>query len=454
MSVSKLWHNLVTSNLDIPEDSLTLKKIRLINFIILLAVPINLIFIYVNYVTDQKIFAFFNILIVMVMSLVFFYLRRSQEHVNLASHGTLLGIFLVHAPSLLQGGIANSGFLWFFLFPLFAVFLAGRRLGLLWIAALVLTIAMTYLFQDLFILPYEPIFLIFLIIVLLVETAYVIFSHNIQKRYETLLAQKNERLKHLTQNLQAEVNEQIVLMRAKDKQLEQQAKMASVGEMMSFISHQWKQPISVISALVQNLQISLEFEEQKEDADIVAVYDNILEQTELMMTTMKDFLNLSNSKVINQRFSVKHAIDMVATLVSPSFVSRYIDLVVDDENDHFLHGKENELIHALMNIVNNARDIILERDIQQAKVSVSLSSNDDYITIKVEDNAGGIDDAVMAKIFDPYFSTRMKSGGTGLGLHMSKKIIEEHFNGYIEVHNGEAGAHFVIYLKRYEDEHA
>jgi signal transduction histidine kinase len=446
MSIKSLLHNLVTSNLNISEDSLALKKVRLINFIILLAIPINTLFIYVNYITDQKIFALFNVLIVVVMGVTFVYLRRSEENIQRASHGVLLGVFLVHAPALLQGGIANSGFLWFFLFPLFAVFLTGRQQGLKWIGALLLTIVTTFVFQDYFSLPYEPIFLVFLCIVLCVETVYVLFSHNVQRRYEVLLAHKNQKLKHLTENLQEEVDKQLLLMRMKDQQLEQQSKMASVGEMMSFISHQWKQPISVIATMVQNAQLSIELDD-KIQTDNAVLYEGILRQTELMNSTMRDFLKLANSNVRKEHFSLKHSLNLVISLVSSTFVAKNITLKIDVKDDVTLYGKENELIHTVMNVVNNARDVLVERNVANAEVNVFLRHMGNQALLTVCDNGGGVPEEILPKVFEPYFSTKLDSGGTGLGLYMTKKILEENFDASIDVVNSQDGACFRLFFQ-------
>ena len=450
MNIKDIFCNLATANLPIAEDDFRLKKVRLINFILLLGIPINTLFIFVNYASQQFLFAIFNILIVTVMSGTFFYLRASKDHIYLASHLTILGMFLIHLPALFQGGIANSGFLWFFLFPLFAIFLTGRNAGRIWIALLFSSIFIVFAFSSYLTLPYEPIYHIFLLIALSLESAYVLFAESIQHRYEMELSLTNKTLEHLTQNLQDEVDKQVAITRSQDSLLSQQSKMASVGEMMNNISHQWKQPLSTINVLIQNVEVARDLGDDNIDLLMKTTLQSVLNQTELMQTTMKDFLDFSRPDLHTKLFSLNHAIHMMQTLVESSFTAHQLKLTYKPlERNIRLHGKENEFVHAIMNIVNNAKDALLERKISVGIVSLSLIENESQVILYVCDNAGGIEEGIISKVFDPYFSTKLEHGGTGLGLHMSSKIIKESFQGSIEVINNDEGACFIITLNHH-----
>ncbi len=446
MSIKTFFHMLITSNFDLQESDVALKKVRLINFILLLAIPINALFIYANCMSDHMMFALFNILIVLVMSFTFFHLRRSKQHIHSASHLTILGMFLIHVPALLQGGIANSGFVWFFLFPLFSIFLTGRDAGRKWILLLFLFIIATFIFQKYLSLPYDPIYLIFLLAALTVETLYVLFSHNIQTRYEAELAHKNYALEQLTHHLETAVKKQLDTIRSKETLLLQQSKMASVGEMMSFIAHQWKQPISTINVMVQNLQLSQALNVDNIEGLSEQTHHNILEQTALMITTMHDFLHFARPSS-EALFKSEHALHMLEQLVSVDFQNQNIDLIFKGlETPLSLYGKENEFVHALMNIVNNAKDALLEKNIEDPSIIVDTYSQNNKIIITISDNAGGIPEDLLPQIFDAYFSTKLDHGGTGLGLHLSHKIISENMHGHIDVSNTDRGACFTLTL--------
>lgn len=447
MRAKNIFYNLISSNLPIAEDDIRLKKVRLMNFILLLGIPINSLFIFINYATQQMLFALFNILVVTIMSFTFFYLRASKDHIYRASHLVIFAMFLIHVPALFQGGIANSGFLWFFLFPLFAIFLTGRNAGRIWIAILFTPIVIVFLLSSQLTLPYEPVYLIFLLVALSLESVYVLFFESIQDRYERELSLKNRTLEHLTQNLQDEVYKQVAITRSQDSLLSQQSKMASVGEMMNNISHQWKQPLSTINILIHNVEVAQELEDKNIDQLTQSTLQSILNQTELMQSTMKDFLNFSRPDLQTQDFSLNHAINMMQTIVTSSFTAHKLELNYEPlQEDIKLHGKENEFVHAIMNIVNNAKDTLLERAIPMGKVNLSFTLSKTDVILYICDNAGGIKEKNIDKVFEPYFSTRVKVGGTGLGLHMSTKIIKESFQGSIRVINSDDGACFIITL--------
>jgi signal transduction histidine kinase len=464
LSIRSFFHNLITSNLPLEETDIQLKKVRLINFILLLATPINTFFIYVNYASEQYRFAAFNVVMVIVMLISFFMLRRSEKNILFAANGTLLGMYISHLAALLQGGIANSGFVWFFLFPLFALFLTGPKIGKRWLAVLFASIIITFMLQDHLPLPYEPIYLVFILIALILESFYVRFSQRIQLRYEAELSEKNQALKaltgelqqsneelqHLTDHLQAEVKEQVALVRSKDNILTQQAKMASVGEMMSFISHQWKQPITTIDVTVQNVQLAKELEAENLQQLSDEAFADILTQTSLMLTTMREFLQFSRPSE-DKAFTISHAFEMLQQLIGANFRNHNVELTMNQPSHALtLHGKENEFVHAIMNIANNAKDVFSEKNIVGGKVAFDVKEDNEIIILTVSDNAGGIPKDIINNIFEAYFSTKLDKGGTGLGLHMSHKIITENMHGDISVKNSSEGACFTLTIPKYK----
>lgn len=458
MAKASILHNLLTSNFKIQETDINLKKVRLINFILLLATPINTLFIFANYASNQYLFAAFNIAIVIVMSFSFFFLRRSISHLQIAAHGALLGMFISHVAALLQGGIANSGFVWFFLFPLFAIFLTGRHVGRIWLAVLFFTIALTFALQNVLTLPYEPIYLVFILIALILESFYVLFQQAIQLRYESELdsknselhkltddlKQSNHELTYLTDNLQKEVTEQVSIVRSRDNLLNQQSKMASLGEMMSFISHQWKQPIAIISTTALSAQLAKELEVDDLAEQYTEAFIQIIEQTKLMHSTMKDFLNFARPNK-NENFTIVHALTILEQLISANFLYSNITLKLSQEDSSLmLYGKENEFVHAVMNIANNTKDALENQTRKDGELYIHIKKQGDRIIITMNDNAGGISNDIIDHVFEAYTSTKLDKGGTGLGLHMSHKIITKHMNGLLTVSNEDKGARFTL----------
>ena len=440
--------NIIHSGLKLEKDSLDFKKIQLINFIILLAFPFLMLFVLLNYKLNQNIFAIVNVLVIIFFSLAFFRLRQGEQHIPFASTNVLLGMFIIHSTALFQGGILNSGFLWIFLFPLFAIFLKGRTIGMRWIGALLAAIVAMYILIlfSYFTVPYDKNYLIFIFLVLSIEVSYVLFSYAIQVKYEKDIASKNRELQILTDGLEERVAQEVQKSRQKDIMLSQQSRMASVGEMMGHISHQWKQPLGTINVLVQNVQLARVLDDQ--DNDLVdEMLPQILKQTTLMTQTIRDFLSFSKPLDKDHTFSVKNAIENLYGFIGGTLRAKNIDFVqnLTDRNSNIL-GRENQLIHALMNIVNNAKEVLLSENIQNPRIILSLMVKDEFVELFIEDNAGGIPKEVMPFIFDVYFSTKEASGGTGLGLYMSRQIIKEVMGGTLTVDNGELGARFHITL--------
>ena len=146
-------------------------------------------------------------------------------------------------------------------------------------------------------------------------------------------------------------------------------------------------------------------------------------------------------------FSVNDVIDSCLEMLNPTFTKYGLFIKFENDNKFYSNGYPNELAQALINILNNAKDALFENNIKDKKIEIKLEKIKNKIVLSIFDNAGGIADDIIDKIFDPYFSTKDKDNGTGLGLYMSKLIIQDHMNGDIKVVNTEVGACFRIYLQ-------
>jgi signal transduction histidine kinase len=284
-----LYTNCVTANLGLPADTLDYKKVRIINFFLYLVVVIDLALIGENFKLGQVLYAYSNILAAVSAAVTIVILRRGKVYIPLASHLTIIVMIIILIPALFEGGIANSGFVWFFLTPPFAVHLLGQRDGLRWVYFLLLTIALVFVFVDQKSLPYDKAFLIYLSLSLIVETAFSIYLLNIQKHFALEVKQKNDELLLLTETLHEKVKMEVDASRKKDALISQQSKMAAVGDMVSSISHQWKQPLTTISTIVQSLQIAMQLgtdDERMRETSLSKIHM----QTTLMEETMRDFL--------------------------------------------------------------------------------------------------------------------------------------------------------------------
>ena len=241
-----------------------------------------------------------------------------------------------------------------------------------------------------------------------------------------------------------DITERTLLKIEKAKQekiLIQKSKMASMGEMIANIAHQWRQPLSQISGLFLDIDSAYTFKElnKKYLDERVNEANDLLEY---MSKTIDDFRNFFNPNSKKEDFLIKDAVQNSCNIVKSMLEVNHIELIVEIDNDYTINGYKNEYSQAIMNIITNAKDILIERDIKNPYIKIYLEKNE-KITLCIEDNANGINEDIIEKIFDPYFTTKFDYG-TGIGLYMTQLIIEEKMNGSIHVENINQGAKFSI----------
>jgi len=254
-----------------------------------------------------------------------------------------------------------------------------------------------------------------------------------------------EDLIELNTLLEERVQSGIDELRERDQIMLQQAKFAQMGELLAMIAHQWRQPLSAVAAITSNLKISMALEEEITPKTLLENFDNIDEHISLLSGTIDDFRNFFRSDKKRSKVDLDVCINKALFVLKPAISRHSIALHVESDFSTTIDSLQSEIIQVLINIINNAIDILSEQD-SLKKISVVGRSENSSQVIEVLDNAGGIDDAIIEKIFEPYFSTKQEKNGTGLGLYMSKTIIEEHCTGLLEVENSEDGACFRITL--------
>jgi len=256
-----------------------------------------------------------------------------------------------------------------------------------------------------------------------------------------------KRIEVLNQSLEQKVEIEISKNQEKEKLMLQQSRLAQMGEIISMIAHQWRQPLNTLSML--NQSIILKHSYKKIDDDFMEYFkNNSQKQINNMSTTIDDFRSFFKPEREKVEFSINSTIENTIDMVAPVFKNSEIELLFRYEESLYAKGYPNELGQAILNIINNAKDALIDNDeIVNKKISIELKEIENNILIIISDNAGGINNKVIDKIFDPYFSTKEQKNGTGLGLYMCKIIIEEHMNGTISISNDESGAVFEIRLK-------
>lgn len=267
---------------------------------------------------------------------------------------------------------------------------------------------------------------------------------NMENQVDTAIKQ----VKTINEELQVRVDKEVQRVREKDEMLITQSRNAALGEMINNIAHQWRQPITSIGLLVQNLEDVYEEGRLSKEYMRNAV-EKALNQIEYMSQTINDFRNFFKTTKIRTKFSLRKSLDSVMNLASPQLMYHDLEVNIEGE-DVILYGLENEFKQVILNVLMNAKDAILERMeegvLQAGYINVSIFRDEKSVVVKISDNGGGMAPDIMGRIFEPYFTTKFKKQGTGIGLYMTKAIVEKHMQGTIRAKNIEAGAEFSICL--------
>jgi PAS domain S-box-containing protein len=257
---------------------------------------------------------------------------------------------------------------------------------------------------------------------------------------------REARRKETERALQKEIVERLQALQAlheKDQLLLQQSRQAAMGEMINNISHQWRQPLNTIALTIQGFMSTYEQGECSYEY-VDETVKQIMNQVLHMSQTIDDFRNFLRPDREIKQFNLKEAVKKTLLLVGDSFKSQNIKVHTEAQEDLIVTGYQNEYCQVLLNILNNARDVLTERKIVSSQIEINLFREGHRHIATISDNAGGIPDAIIDRIFDPYFTTKDADKGTGIGLYMSKTIIENRMNGKISVRNTDLGAEFRI----------
>jgi len=230
-----------------------------------------------------------------------------------------------------------------------------------------------------------------------------------------------------------------------EKLIYEQSKLASMGEMLGNIAHQWRQPLSAISTAATGMQIQQEHN-CLEEKSMIKACESINNNAQYLSSTIDDFTNFIKGNTEKTYFRLDNTIQNVLQLVGGSIKSNNIEMLLEIE-DFEVNSYKNELTQSIINILNNAKDALLEGNLENKKmIQITTFLKNDAVHIAIKDNAGGIPDDILTKIFEPYFTTKHKSQGTGLGLHMTYKLVMEGIKGNILVKN----VSFEYYNKTYK----
>lgn len=239
----------------------------------------------------------------------------------------------------------------------------------------------------------------------------------------------------------------ITELKKKDELMIIQSRHAAMGEMIGMIAHQWRQPLTVISINANNMLLDIALDEL--DESHVKKYSNkILAQTQHLSKTIDDFRNFFKPDKSVSKVKLQEVLEETYSIVKDSLTNHNIAFKTSYASESEIDAYPRELMQVFVNIINNSKDALLLHNQENAEIKVRVFEDEVYVITEICDNGSGIDEAILPKIFDPYFTTKDKKTGTGLGLYMSKMIIDDHLHGKIEVYNQHNGVCFRVKLHK------
>ncbi|MBR2157081.1 MAG: PAS domain-containing sensor histidine kinase [Campylobacter sp.] len=270
--------------------------------------------------------------------------------------------------------------------------------------------------------------------------------NELNQSLENKVKEQTKELTILNANLEKRVEEKIAKNEQSSRIMFRQSRLASMGEMMANIAHQWRQPLSELSIDLFKMKQNLEDKDEFLDT-----YEHAKQVIKNMSNTIDDFRNFFNANKPVENFLVSSCVDDAMVMLKGTLDRNDIKIDVKSQKNVCVYGYQSELTQVFMNILVNAKDAFKNSEIKNKKIQISIKSNDKFAIIDIKDNAGAIKDDIMERIFEPYFTTKHKSSGTGLGLYMSKMIVE-HMKGEIIAENLKNWVNFKIILPLAKEE--
>jgi len=395
---------------------------------------------------------------------LFFLLRKSESSFAFVSkvittQYSLLFLYLFYAYP-----VQDLKFIWLFTYPIILLYFENVKNGFYWLAFMIAMLFVS-VFQP-FVQTYYSLFQIsYLSFVLIVVSAIIYFYKQKMDEVRNLIIRQQDRLQNfnselakkveekthelqeLNDSLEIKVQEKITELIAKDKLLSVQSKQAVMGEMISMIAHQWRQPLSTVTLQISNLQIQKLLGGSIEPEVIDKTLDDISKSIIYLAETIDDFQTYFHPDKEKSKIGINSFLDKAINFIAPRLKEVEVQVVFEKKEEIIIDTFANELMQVILNLLNNAIDAFSEVKSEKHKLTINVENLKEKLCIYVIDNAGGIEDEHITHIFEPYFSTKGKNG-TGLGLYMSQMIIEKQFEGTIEVDSSTQGSTFCISIPK------
>ena len=265
----------------------------------------------------------------------------------------------------------------------------------------------------------------------------ILYRQRFLKKINNALIQKvdekTKKLRDINSQLEKRIKKEVEENLKKDRLLSQQQKMISMGQMIENIAHQWRQPLSIITTSISGIKVK-KMMNDLDDEFLHNTLDSVMNTSQYLSNTIDDFRYFFKPQKEKENFYLEKCCNKTIDLLRPNFIENNIN-VICKVADVEIFGYETELIQVLINILNNSKDALSLLENQERLIFIDVLKENGKAFIKIKDNAGGIPDNILNQIFEPYFTTKHQSQGTGIGLYMCQEIIYKHMHGHIDISN-------------------
>ncbi|HFU76315.1 MAG TPA: GHKL domain-containing protein [Arcobacter sp.] len=443
-----------------PQEWLFKHKIEALSFILFFSSFLLLIFTFIRYFTNDITTAFTDGIGAIVFFLMYLLVKKDKKYYDIVSNicAITITVVITIAVAVSNGDLERS--IWFFSILVYVYFFRDSKEATYWLIALIAIISFIHVLSE----NSNMVTYFILVFNMILMSVILYFYEKIKAQEYSNLMNQNEYLeekvalrtkeldeinKHLEERVKEEINKNIL----KDKMMVQQNKMAMIGEMIGNIAHQFRQPLSAINATTSVTKFELEMDSIQKD-ELKTKLNNIENYVHHLSDTIEDFRNFFKEDKEKTTFNLSQSIEKDLFIIESTFLANTIEIIKEYDESIEVSQFRNELTQCILNILNNAKDALRESEVPQKLVFIETKIENNKTKIIIKDNGCGIPESVLPHIFEDKFTTKDDSNGTGIGLFMTKQMIETHMDGKINakntkfIYNNEyyKGAEFTIIL--------
>ncbi len=432
-----LIDNFLKSGFEFESDDFALEGKYKITNIVLLLVIFAIAFGIVNNINypSKTFLIYIEIFLITLNILIIYLLRFSTKYFFIFQNILILEFSLFFTLLFYISSLDDMKFLWIFVYPLILLHIQSDVNVKYWFLIMVIAIAIAP-YQTVIDVAYTKVQTMYIIVVFIIESLVVYFYYRkMSVATDTIMSQRK--------NLEIKLDELI----KKDKMLTTQSRQAVMGEMMSMIAHQWRQPLSSVTLQISNLQLEKMLGNKIDDEKLERTLGNISDTLVYLSNTVDDFQTYFHPNKVKSKVEIHELLQKAVNFARARADSKNIEISINKTENIEVITYENELIQIVLNLINNAIDALVQKDSDKLMINIHAEDLCEYIEIYVEDNGVGISEENIEKIFEPYFSTKGKNG-TGLGLYMSQIIAQKQFDGEISVESSNSGTSFLVSIKK------